>query len=117
MNETPVLPKKALLAVESVLASLGVDEEVMAAEHADAILAVCLDLAVFLMHKNKAYGGAALNPLRIMSEADPAEQIKVRMDDKLSRLLRGKAAGEDALHDLVGYWVLLQVAQKEKQHA
>jgi hypothetical protein len=44
-----------------------------------------------------------------MSKADPAEQIRVRMDDKLSRMIRGEAAGEDAVKDFVGYWVLLEV--------
>jgi hypothetical protein len=76
------------------------------------ILEVCLDLAAFLMEKNAAYGDSALDPVRVISTADPAEQIRVRIDDKLSRLLRGKAAGEDALKDLVGYWILLKVAEK-----
>lgn len=79
------------------------------------ILGVCMELAVFLMGKNKAYGDSALDPVRIMSSADPAEQLRVRMDDKLSRLMRGHADGEDILKDLVGYWVLMRVA--EKRHA
>lgn len=82
--------------------------------HAFEILKVCLNLAIFLMQKNKAYGDSALKPLRVMSTADPVEQIRVRMDDKLSRLMRGHAAGEDAMHDLVGYWVLLKVAEAEQ---
>lgn len=73
------------------------------------ILKVCLALAVFLMQKNLAYGNSALEPLRAMSKADPAEQIRVRMDDKLSRMIRGESAGEDPAHDFVGYWVLLEV--------
>ena len=77
------------------------------------ILKVCLSLAVFLMRKNKAYGDSALKPVRVLSTADPIEQIRVRMDDKISRLVRGQAAGEDALKDLVGYWVLLQVAEAQ----
>lgn len=76
------------------------------------ILAVCIELASFLMGKNKAYGDSALDPVRIMSSADPAEQIRVRMDDKLSRIIRGTAAGEDVITDLVGYWVLMKVAEK-----
>jgi hypothetical protein len=76
------------------------------------IIAVCNDLAKMLLQKNKAYGNSALEPLRIFSKADAAEQIKVRMDDKMSRLMRGEAAGEDALADFVGYWVLLQVLKR-----
>ncbi len=75
---------------------------------------VCIQLATFLIEKNSRYGNSALEPLRILSRADPVEQIRVRMDDKLSRLMRGEGAGpdasEDAIKDLVGYWVLLQVA-------
>lgn len=85
------------------------------APNAFEILKVCLNLAIFLMRKNKAYGDSALKPLRVMSTADPVEQIRVRMDDKLSRLMRGHAAGEDAMHDLVGYWVLLKVAEAEQE--
>jgi hypothetical protein len=89
------------------------DEEKLSAPSAQAILKVCLKLALFLIEKNQAYGDSALKPLRVFSKADPAEQIRVRMDDKLSRLFRGAAAGEDALKDLVGYWVLLQILEKE----
>lgn len=75
------------------------------------ILRVCLRLAGMLISKNKAYGDSALNPLRVFSKADTIEQIKVRMDDKLSRLMRGQAAGEDAVMDLFGYYVLWKVAE------
>jgi hypothetical protein len=73
------------------------------------ILEVCLDLAVFLMKKNAAYGNSALQPLRIMSKASAEEQIRVRMDDKLNRMVQGKADSEDPAQDFVGYWVLLRV--------
>lgn len=81
------------------------------------ILDVCVDLAEFLMEKNKAYGDSALKPVRILSRADPAEQIRIRMDDKLSRLVRGEMGGEDAMQDLVGYWVLMRVAERRKENA
>ncbi len=81
---------------------------------ADAIREACSELADFLIEKNAAYGDSALDPVRIMSSADPIEQIKVRMDDKLSRMVRGKAAGEDAVKDFVGYWVMLQVAERKE---
>jgi hypothetical protein len=83
------------------------------APNAEAILRVCVNLAEFLIEKNAAYGDSALNPLRVMSKAGPAEQIRVRMDDKLSRMIRGQSAGEDPPKDYVGYWVLLQVAEEK----
>ena len=56
-----------------------------------------------LIEKNKSYGDAALNPIRIFSKQDSEEQLKVRIDDKLSRLSRGSEyANEDTITDLIG---------------
>ena len=76
------------------------------------IRAECQTIADLLVGKNVAYGDSALSPVRILSKADPVEQIKVRIDDKLSRLARGSDAGEDVILDLLGYLVLLRIAQK-----
>jgi hypothetical protein len=68
------------------------------------------DIRAMLIEKNEAYGNSALEPLRVFSRADAAEQIKVRIDDKLSRLARGDGTGdEDATKDLIGYLVLLRI--------
>ncbi|MDX9709946.1 MAG: hypothetical protein RBT64_10380 [Trichloromonas sp.] len=75
----------------------------------DATLA---DLRKFLIAKNRAYGNSALEPVRVFSKADPVEQLRVRIDDKLSRLLRGADCGEDTELDLLGYLTLLQVARR-----
>lgn len=77
-----------------------------------AIAEECKAIEVMLLAKNKAYWNSALDPVRIFSKADPVEQIKVRIDDKLSRLARGDAAGEDVEQDLIGYLVLLRVARR-----
>lgn len=79
---------------------------------AEKIIAKCDHLKMILLEKNQAYGDSALNPVRVFSKADTVEQIKVRIDDKLSRLARGKAAGEDVVLDLAGYLVLLMIAQE-----
>jgi len=71
----------------------------------------CHQLAEMLIAKNIAYGNSALQPVRIFSRADVTEQLKVRIDDKLSRLARGSDAGEDVTLDLLGYIVLLRIAQ------
>lgn len=65
-----------------------------------------------LMVKNAAYGDSALSPVRVFSRADRVEQLRVRLDDKLSRLARGSAAGEDTVLDILGYLVLLRVAER-----
>jgi len=66
-----------------------------------------------LISKNRIYGDSALNPVRVFSKADAAEQLRVRIDDKLSRLTRGTNAGEDTIADLIGYLVLLRIALTE----
>lgn len=78
-----------------------------------AIMAVCKELATFLIAKNVAYGNSALQPLRVFSQASPVEQLLVRIDDKLSRINRTglhTEAGEDVLLDLLGYLLLLRIA-------
>ena len=79
---------------------------------ADLIIEVCHEVADMLLAKNEAYGDSAIAPVRIFSKADPLEQIRVRIDDKLSRIARGKAAGEDVELDLIGYLILMRVARK-----
>jgi hypothetical protein len=77
-----------------------------------AIVEVTGELRDLLLGKNEAYGNSALDPIRCFSKADPVEQINVRLDDKLSRLMRGHAAGEDVEWDLMGYLVLKRVAAR-----
>lgn len=72
----------------------------------------CAALADMLVAKNAAYGNSALEPLRVFSKASSEEQIFVRLDDKLSRLARGSAAGEDVVLDLLGYLILLRVQRR-----
>lgn len=81
-------------------------------EHQHLIAEECDALKAMLLQKNRNYGSSALDPVRIFSKADPVEQIRVRIDDKLSRLARGSAAGEDVEQDLLGYLVLLRVARR-----
>lgn len=73
---------------------------------------VLQEIGDMLIEKNRAYGNSALDPVRIFSKATTVEQILVRIDDKLSRLARGAAAGEDVEKDLLGYLVLLRIARK-----
>ena len=76
------------------------------------IAQVCDDIKALLIEKNAKYGDSALNPLRIMSQASPVEQILVRIDDKLNRIKQGNILedDEDVVSDLIGYFVLLKIA-------
>lgn len=83
-----------------------------------AIVAQCEQIKTLLIEKNRAYGNSALDPVRIFSRVDAAEQIRVRIDDKLSRLQRGSAYGnEDTVLDLIGYLVLLRIAGSQPEQA
>ena len=64
-----------------------------------------------LLTKNAAYGDSALNPIRIFSRLAADEGLRVRIDDKLSRLARGDvtAFGEHPERDLLGYLILLEM--------
>ena len=86
--------------------------EHVSAPRGEDIARECVSIARMLIGKNKAYGDSALSPLRVFSKASAQEQILVRIDDKLSRLSRGAAAGEDVVLDLIGYLVLLRIAQR-----
>ncbi len=72
----------------------------------------CASVTSMLLQKNLAYGDSAIDPVRVFSKASPEEQVLVRLDDKLSRLARGSAAGEDVTLDLLGYLVLLRIIRK-----
>lgn len=76
------------------------------------IEAECDAIKAMLLQKNAAYGNSALAPVRIFSKAPVDEQIRVRLDDKLSRLQSGSAAGEDVELDLMGYLVLMRVHRR-----
>lgn len=70
--------------------------------------------SAMLAEKNARYGDSAARPLRIFSRAPADEQLRVRIDDKLSRLARGEPGlleDEDTLLDLVGYLALLAAVQ------
>jgi hypothetical protein len=54
------------------------------------IVEECDFIAGFLIEKNRQYGNSVLEPVRIFSKAAPLEQINVRIDDKLSRIMSGQ---------------------------
>lgn len=81
------------------------------------IVDLCDDIKNMLLEKNRKYGDSALNPTRIFSKASPVEQINVRIDDKLSRVLSGQVdEDEDVDLDLIGYLVLRILAKRLNKH-
>lgn len=91
---------------------------------ATLIVRECARIRSLLLQKNKRYGDSAINPLRVFSTAPTLEQIKVRIDDKLSRILTDTQNrlnnpdaqpeadpedDEDTELDLIGYLILLRI--------
>ena len=72
---------------------------------------IAKEIGEMVVAKNVAYGDSAIDPVRVFSKADPVEQIKVRIDDKLSRFMRGSDyPGDNDIDDLMGYLILLKIA-------
>ena len=67
--------------------------------------------------KNQQYGDSAFDPIRMFSQLGPDAGLRVRIDDKLSRLLRGNADMEsdtDVIDDLIGYFILLRLSMNNE---
>lgn len=77
-----------------------------------ALDAELAEVRAFLLAKNRAYGDSAFNPIRVFARSDAVEQLRVRIDDKISRMVRGHDAGEDTAKDLLGYLILLRIAER-----
>ena len=80
---------------------------------------VCDDIKELLINKNRKYGNSALKPNRIFSKCSATEQLLVRIDDKLNRIMKGAgllATDEDVVNDLIGYLVLLKISMGSDKH-
>ena len=83
------------------------------------ISVVCDDIKELLIHKNRKYGNSALKPNRIFSKCSATEQLLVRIDDKLNRIMKGAgllATDEDVINDLIGYLVLLKISMESDKN-
>lgn len=79
------------------------------------VYSITNEIKLMLLSKNRKYGDAALNPMRIFARSDSVEQINVRIDDKINRIKnRQDDEDEDVISDLIGYLILLKIARKNK---
>ena len=70
-----------------------------------------------LISKNEQYGDSVNKPLRLFSKLDSQAGVRVRIDDKLSRLARGNDSIEsdmDIVDDLIGYLVMLKLIMEDE---
>ena len=71
----------------------------------------------FLIAKNEQYGDSVMNPIGVFSNCNTDEALRVRIDDKLNRLMQGNdniEKDEDIVKDLIGYLVLLLITMREE---
>ena len=83
------------------------------------ISGVCDDIKELLINKNRKYGNSALKPCRVFSKASAVEQLLVRIDDKLNRIMQGAgllADDEDVVNDLIGYLILLKIGMNDEKN-
>lgn len=79
----------------------------------ELIAEVCDGIRDLLLTKNRKYGNSALQPVSIFYKGETGDALKVRIDDKLSRVLnRQDDEDEDVVDDLIGYLVLYKVHLK-----
>lgn len=81
------------------------------------IAEVGLQLVCMLLMKNKRYGNSALEPVSVFAkEISRRQRLGVRMDDKITRLMRGGDFGdsENPRWDLAGYLILDLIAEAEE---
>ena len=84
------------------------------------ISGICDDIKELLISKNRKYGNSALKPCRVFSKSSPVEQLLVRIDDKLNRIMQGAgllAEDEDVINDLIGYLVLLKIGMNDEKNS
>ena len=83
------------------------------------ISGVCDDIKELLINKNRKYGNSALKPCRVFSKASAVEQLLVRIDEKLNRIMQGAgllANDEDVVNDLIGYLILLKIGMNDEKN-
>lgn len=89
--------------------------EVRDIDTASRIIEQCEQIKQMLLDKNRAYGDSAMKPINLFAKGVAAQQLSVRIDDKLSRIQRGdEYPGDDTILDLIGYLVLYRIARQKE---
>ncbi len=84
----------------------------MSKETQNQISYILKQIELMLIAKNKQYGDSVMDPIAIFAQGNAQDLVRVRIDDKLSRLKRGNDSIEsdiDIVEDLIGYLVLLRI--------
>lgn len=76
----------------------------------DKIIELTQAMQTLLLEKNKRYGDSAINPKQVFSKLNASEAIKIRLDDKLSRVINSEELRTNDICDLIGYLFLLLIS-------
>lgn len=63
-----------------------------------------------LLYKNEKYGDAALKPKNIFYKGSPTDSIRIRLDDKISRIRNSDELRVNDICDTIGYLTLLLIS-------
>lgn len=77
---------------------------------AEKITSVFNSMRDLVLEKNKRYGDSALSPLGCFSKVSADESIRIRLDDKLKRIMNSKELRKNDVSDVIGYLSLLCVS-------
>ncbi len=83
----------------------------MSEETKQKIIKVYDDLKKLQLIKNELYNDSALKPIAIFSKTSSNEQIKCRLDDKLSRVRNSTELRKNDCADIIGYVILLMISE------
>lgn len=76
----------------------------------DRIEEVTSGMCELLKEKNKRYGDSALNPKNVFFKGDATNSIRIRLDDKIGRVMNSNEIRVNDICDLIGYEVLLLIS-------
>ena len=79
----------------------------------EQIASILDEIKALLLKKNEQYGDSVLDPINLFARNSPIDGIRVRLDDKYSRLARGNdsiESDEDIHLDCIGYHVMALIA-------
>ena len=77
----------------------------------DKIAKVFNGMRDLVLEKNKRYGDSALNPIKCFSKVSADESIRIRLDDKLKRIMNASEIRKNDVADIIGYLSLLCVSR------
>ena len=77
----------------------------------DKISKVFNGMRDLVLEKNKRYGDSALNPIKCFSKVSADESIRIRLDDKLKRIMNASEIRKNDVADIIGYLSLLCVSR------